>query len=429
VPAAFGVSDDFPLASISPSPSAVGDGSRRMGEPIPTMKVMAYMPQIRRYLFAVLAIAISVITVAACSSSGGSSSSSSSSSGSASPTGSASLSVSTGVQQAISLTKTLEQPFTSVGITTPVKGAIPTGKNIAIMVCGQPSCDVNYAYMSAAAKALGWTTTEYVAGPTPDKNSAAWNLVVQKAPSAVISIGFPMALWATQSKELAAKGIPVVECCTADSPGSNGVIAVINGTAAGMQGGKEQADWVVADSMGKADAVYLNISAYPILGEQALGFKDEMAKLCTTCTYNELDLNVAEVGTPAQTQAIVAYLQSHSKVKYIAAGDDDSLDGLPGALTAAGITGVKAIGLAPSSINLNYIKQGQVEVATIGFPNPELSWATIDVLARYFTHNSLAPDNTVLPRMILTTANFSNPNVIPVSTPSYQQNFLTLWGK
>jgi ribose transport system substrate-binding protein len=395
-----------------------------MGDPFPTMKVMVYMPQVRRYLFAVLTIAISVITLAACSSS-----SSSSSSSSASSTGSASLSVATGVQQAIALTRHLEQPFTSVGITTPVKGTIPAGKHIAIMVCGQPSCDVNYTYMSAAAKALGWTTTEYVAGPTPDKNAAAWNLVVQKAPSAVISIGFPMALWATQSKELEAKGIPVVECCTADSPGSNGVIAVINGTAAGRQGGAEQADWVVADSMGKADAVYLNIPAYPILGEQAQGFKNEMAKLCTTCTYNELDLNVADVGTPAQTQDIIAYLQSHHNVKYIAAGDDDSLDGLPDALNAAGLTDVKAIGLAPSTINLTYIKQGQVEVATIGFPNPELSWTTVDVLARYFTHNSLQPDNTVLPRMILTASNISNPNVIPVSTPSYQQDFLTLWGK
>jgi hypothetical protein len=31
--------------------------------------------------------------------------------------------------------------------------------------------------------------------------------------------------------------------------------------------------------------------------------------------------------------------------------------------------------------------------------------------------------------MILTASNISNPNVIPVSTPSYQQDFLTLWGK
>src|SRR6202007_2884686 len=100
------------------------------------------------------------------------------------------------------LTKQLEVPFTSVGITTPVKGTIPGGKHIAIMVCGQPACDINYTYMAAGAKALGWTTTKYVAGPTPDKNQAAWNLVVQKAPSAVISIGFPQALLAQPGKEL-----------------------------------------------------------------------------------------------------------------------------------------------------------------------------------------------------------------------------------
>jgi ribose transport system substrate-binding protein len=297
------------------------------------------------------------------------------------------------------------------------------------MVCGQPACDINYKFMTEAAQALGWTTQQYVAGPTPDKNKAAWDLVVQQQPDAVISIGFPQALWAEDSKKLAAKGIPVVQCCSADVPG-NGVIFVENGTDAGIQGGKQQADWVIADSQGKAKAVYLDIPAFPILGAQAKGFHDELTRLCPDCKYDKLDLNVADVGTPAEKQAIVGYLQSHPDVNYIAAGDDDSFQGVPAALQAAGLAKqVKAIGLAPSTANLNYIVNGQVEEATIAFPNPEISWASVDALARYFTKTPLEPAKVVMPRLILTKENIKDPNVIPISTPTYQQDFRKLWGK
>jgi ribose transport system substrate-binding protein len=375
-----------------------------------------------------------VIGLAACSSSkssaGGAANSGGSTTGSTTSSGTSSSSGDSGVQEAVSLVAGYSKPASSIPITQPVQGTVPTGKTVAIMVCGQPACDINFTYMTEAAKALGWNTKQYVAGPTPDKNKAAWDLVVQQQPDAVISIGFPQALWAQDSKKLAAKGIPVVECCTADTTG-NGVIFVENGPEAGTQGGKEQADWVVADSKGKANAVYLNIPAFPILGVQAAGFKSELARLCPSCKYNQLDLNVADVGTPAEKQAIVGYLQSHPDVNYIAAGDDDSFQGVPAALSAAGLgSKLKAIGLAPSTANLNYIVNGQVEEATIGFPNPEISWASVDALARYFTKTPLAPvAGVVMPRLILTKDNISDPNTIPVSTPSYQQDFLKLWGK
>jgi ribose transport system substrate-binding protein len=374
---------------------------------------------------AVAAAACAVVALSACSSTKSFAGSSSgggrgSSSGSSSP----------GVQAAATLVANYMKAAAQIPITQKVNATIPTGKNIAVMVCGQPACDINYTYMSAAAKELGWTAKQYVAGPTPDKNKAAWDLVVQQKPDAVISIGFPQALWAQDSKKLAAEGVPVVECCTADTPG-NGSLFVENGPEAGSQGGKEQADWVIANSNGKANAVYLNIPAFPILGIQAQGFHSELTRLCPGCKYNQLDLNVADVGTPAEKQAIVGYLQSHPNVNYIAAGDDDSFQGVPAALMAAGLgSKVKAIGLAPSTANLNYIKQGQVEEATIGFPNPEISWASVDALARIFTKTSLTPvQGVVMPRLILTKDNITDPNTIPVSTPSYQQDFLKLWGK
>jgi ABC-type sugar transport system substrate-binding protein len=376
-----------------------------------------------RRLAAVVAAATLAVSLAACSGSADSNQVESST-----PSDTADLPE--GVQEAISIVEENSTPPDALPVTEAIQGAIPTGKNIAIMVCGQPACDVNFGYMTEAAEHLGWTTKQYIAGPTPDKNKEAWDLVVQQKPDAVISIGFPQALWAENSKKLEAMGIPVVECCTADDAGENGVIFNENGPDSGVAGGALQADWVVADSQGKANAVYLDVPAFPILGLQAQGFEDEMKRLCPDCGYDKLDLNVADVGTPAEKQVIVSYLQSHPDVDYIVAGTDDSLQGAPAALSAAGLANrVKAIGLAPSEANLNYIKQGQVEVATIAFPRQELSWATVDALARHFTDNSLDPIDIVLPRLILTADNIEDPNTIPISTPSYQEDFLELWGK
>lgn len=317
----------------------------------------------------------------------------------------------------------------TIGIKTPVPGEIPTGKKIDFMMCGVPSCQAFIAPLKAAAKVLGWSVNVIVAGPTPDKTTAAWNLAVRNRPDAVVSSGFPSVMWAAQLKQLAKMKIPVVECCTTDKPG-NGIIFVDTSNSAGVLGGKMQADWVVADSNGRANAVYINIPAYPILASELAGFTAEYKKLCPSCRLAKYDQNVADVGTPAGTAKIVGYLQANPDVNYVVAGADDSLVGLPAALRAAGLGDkIKAIGLAPSTVNLNYIKNDQIEKATISFPNAEIAWKLMDVLARHFVGASLAPATSILPRRILTKDGIVDPNTLGPTTPTYAEEFKALWNK
>lgn len=331
--------------------------------------------------------------------------------------------------EAADLVKQYSAAPTSVGVTEPVPGEIPAGKKVTFMMCGAPSCQSFVEPFKKAAAALGWTADVITAGPTPDKVTEGWNLVVQNKPDAVISTGYPKAAWSSQLAKLKAAGIPVVECCTTDTA-EDGVIFVDTGAAAGAAGGKMQAAWVVAKSKGTPNAVYLNVPAYPIVKAELQGFTEEFKRLAPEGKMDTLDLNVGDFGTPAMTAAIVGYLQSHPDVTYIAAGSDDAYVGLPSALNAAGLgSRVKAVGLSPSTVNLNYIDTGQLETATVSFPHSEIVWKLMDVLARHFNNASLAPDEPMVPRRLLTKETIEDPNTLSPTVADYEDEFNKLWGK
>jgi ribose transport system substrate-binding protein len=381
--------------------------------------------QPRRLVVLLLALAALGALVAGCGSSEGSSSSSGGSTGSSGGSGSGSDSA--GVAEAKKLTAKYEEVPKSIGITEPVENPIPSGKTIMFMKCGNPSCDAFAEPLEEAAKLLGWNLKTAVAGPTPDKTTEAWNLAVREKPDAVISSGFPRTMWSKQLGELNALGIPVVDCCTTDKPGG-GVIFVETSVEAGELGGAQQADWTVAESNGEANALYINIPAFPILTSELEGFEAEFKKLCPECGLETYEQNVADLGQQTGVEKIVGYLRSHPDINYVVAGADDSLVGLPAALAAAGLNGkITAIGLSPSTVNLNYIVNEETEKATISFPTHEIGFKMMDILARYFSKSSLKPDEQNLPRRILTKEGIKNPNVLEPTTPTYEDEFKKLW--
>jgi ribose transport system substrate-binding protein len=386
-----------------------------------------------------LLLAVGVLA-AGCGSSDSSSSSSAAEAGTTAETGETDTAAETeggeaggaasgGLAEAEELAAKYEAQPKSIGITEPVGKPIPEGKEIMFMMCGIPSCQAFVEPVEKAASVLGWKVNVVVAGPTPDKTTQAWNLAVRDKPDAVVSTGFPETMWSKQLAELKSAGVPVVECCTTDSPG-NGVVFVDTNKDAGKLGGEYQAYWTVADSEGQANALYINIPAYPVLTAELEGFTEQFERLCPECTMETYDQNVADVGTPSGVEKIVGYLRSHPDINYLVAGADDSYVGLPAAIRAAGLSsGLKAIGLAPTTVNLNYIANEEVQAASISFPTAEIGWKMFDILARYFTKSSLKPDEQILPRRILTKEAIKDPDVIEPTTPTFEAEFEELWGK
>jgi len=316
----------------------------------------------------------------------------------------------------------------SIGITTKVPKPIPSGKTIDFQMCGAPACQAFEAPLQQAAATLGWKVKVNVAGPSPQLTASAWNTAVQDHPDAVISSGFPSALWSTQLAKLKAEGVPVVECCTQDKAG-NGILAVVHSFSAGSGGGKMMADWTIANGDGKAGTLFVNLPAYPIVAAEETGFTQEFSK-CPGCDVKIYAENVTDLGQSSGAAKIVSTLQANPSIKYIVAGDCDSYIGLPAALNSAGLGDkVQAICLDPNTPTQTYIKNGQVVKAAVSFPTDEIAWQWLDILSRHFVGASTAPDDVNMPLRILTAAAIANPNVLAPTTPTYKSDYLMLWGK
>jgi len=156
-----------------------------------------------RLRFAVVATVASLATLtAACGSSGGTGSSGPSSSSTAGSSGNSQL------QQVVQTTSS--RPA-SIGITAPVGKPIPKNKTIAALFCSIPSCTILNTYAQQAADALGWKLVKINIGLTPETVKAGWDQAVALHPDAIISAGFPPALYPSELKTLASENIPVIE--------------------------------------------------------------------------------------------------------------------------------------------------------------------------------------------------------------------------
>ena len=374
----------------------------------------------KRFVRALLAAVALVVVAAGCSSS---SNSGASSSPSASATASAAAAAGVTAARAV-VSSHLATPA-NIGISTKVPGKIPAGKVVAFLDCGTPACHQLYENFDVAAKFLHWTAKDVNSGDTPESVTNAWDQLVTNPPSAVVTSSQPDTEFASQMAALASKNVPVVDCCTVNVPHAN-LKVVSDGLNAVKVQAQLQAAWVVANSGGKGSAVWLATPAFPVLAAAQTQFQTYLKQYCPTCGFGSLPINVTEIGTSALPTAIVGYLRAHPSVKYVAAGFDDEFIGLPAALSAAGMSGsVKLIGSDPGATELPYLKSGQ-EAASVTFPAGSTMFLLADALARTFAGASVAPDDIVLPRQLVTGTTLPSVTV-PPDLPNYQQQFEALW--
>ena len=377
---------------------------------------------------AVAGLAATALIAAGCGSSSSSSSSATTAGSNAAATSSASSGGSDAVQKAAQaqISQYLSAP-TSIVQTTPVPSKPPAGKTIAVMDCGVPACTAWANDAVAAAKTLGWNAEHINQGVSPNTIQAAWNQVVAHPPSAVLTIGIPQVAFAKQAAVLQSKNIPVVNSEVAGAPG-NDVLTVIDGDAATHLVGKEQADWVLAQRGSKADAVYITSPEFPVIAQTMAGFKAEYNKLCPSCKLSTLTISAAELGTSQPTTDVMGYLRSHPTVNYIAVGEDELGSAIPPALSSAGMGDkVNMVGTAGGPAEYTQIKNGSPYRADVIFPSFEDAWTCVDVLVRHFENQSIAPDNKVLARWLLTKQTLPTTTSFFPEVKDYQAQFKQLW--
>jgi ribose transport system substrate-binding protein len=385
----------------------------------------------RKVLACVAALGLTV-ALAACSSSSKSGAASSAvttttAAASASDTSTATQAATDpGVATATALLNKYSSAPASLGITTPVAN-IPTGKKIDVLDCGSPSCADQSKAFKAAAAVLGWSVTDISDGSSPDTVNNAWQQVERNLPDGVVMASQPTSVYASALAVMASHNIPVVDCCSDNTPTSALKLSAAGEDDIQLRANLMAAE-VIVDSKGTGSAFWVSTPAFPSLVLMEKDFDNYLKTNCAKCApAGSLPIAATDIGSPTLPTKIVGYVRAHTGTNYIVGGFDDELIGLPAAISQAGLTGVKVIGENPTATTLPYIKAG-TELASVTFPLDEYQWLEADALARLFVGASVTPDEVTLPLEMITTSSVTDLTA-PPQIPNYQGLFKQLWGK
>ncbi|HEY2165727.1 MAG TPA: substrate-binding domain-containing protein [Jatrophihabitantaceae bacterium] len=316
---------------------------------------------------------------------------------------------------------------TSIGISTPVSGAVPTGKTIDYLQCGAPSCKDAGDYLELATQAVGWTLKRVDAGISAETVKAAWGQAVTDKPDGVIASGFPRVLFESELAKLKAMNIPVVDEIVGDAAG-NGLSLVLADPTDQAATGTRLAQYVLKQNNGKAfEALSVITSAYTSLVNQDKAFGTAITSVCATCKVDHLDVPITSLGTDLPTR-VTSYLSAHPKVKWVYVGFSDMVTGLPAALKAAGLGDVKLVTYDGNPTTQAYLKNGQSLVAMDQYPAPEIQWRAVDFFIRTMLGEDTAVDSAhTLPAWVIEGAQVPSTTGSFPAVADYQTQYKALW--
>lgn len=324
-----------------------------------------------------------------------------------------------------------EQNPTSVGMTTALPEAPPTGKSIIALTNTIPVSLYQAKAEEAAAQLLGWKFSEISNGATAATAVGAFDAALARKPSAILFGGFDPSIFRNEIAKAKAEGIALVSAATSnDQP--PGVLADVGGVSTVSLDAKVLAAYFVVQSGGEGHAAVFNIAAFPILTAFVDSFTSSVKTWCQKCTTEVVNQQISDIGvnTPAN---VVATLQRNPAIKWAVFSNGDLAQGVSSAVKTAGLSGIKIVGEVPSQSDLAAIKSGD-EDAWVGYPTAVQGWRIMDVVARYFTKAGLTfadATDAPLPAQLITAHNVNSIVVgsdrYYIGVAGYQNQFAKLW--
>lgn len=173
--------------------------------------------------------------------------------------------------------------------------------------------------------------------------------------------------------------------------GCESVTAVV--TAPFNVAGRAAADWIIADSGGKANT--LIVGGSDILPSPATidTMTKEFDENCAECTYTVINIPVADWNTKTQTE-IQAALQANPAIDYVYVLYDAMVAGAVPAVETLGRTDVKIGSYNGSPFALDFIAQGDIVAFNVGEDTPGIGYAAMDQAFRILTGNATVQTRT-----------------------------------
>ena len=315
----------------------------------------------------------------------------------------------------------------------PTTGPKPVPGKTIVFVSNDESNDANHAWGLAiveAAKMIGWKASVIDGKATPTGWINAFDQAIALKVDGIITSADAKSL-PDAIKEATSRGIPIVGIHAVALPGPNPELGLFTNIQEDPRDiGKAQADWVIADSNGKAKVVVTSHNEFAIAETKSRAVEARL-KQCVDCKIMEYSSTpIAEVAQ-RQPQLVLSWVQRFGLPLYITAVADYTLDFQVPALRSAGVDPkqVKLIGADGQRSAYDRIRTGQFQTVTVSEPVEEQGYQAVDEMNRAF--NKTPASSFVQPPYLVTPDNVNaeggnksqfNP------TNGYKEHYLKIWG-
>ena len=226
-------------------------------------------------------------------------------------------------------------------------------------------------------------------------------------------------------------GIPVIGMLTTSSehepwPGTAG-----EASYSYYKSGQLLAAYSIANNDGPVHGVFMDTSEYKEVAFEKKGYFDTFALLCAECTLQYADTLVGTMKQQAQTQTPVLLQRFPETNWFFPAYDVMATFVIPGIKEAGFGDKVRVASINAVNTNLQFILDGNVQVADAGIPNNWMGWAGVDSMLR----GMVDPAHPVTTETPFRLFDKSNLNGVDVNSQDalfpgvdYRAEYKKLWG-
>jgi ribose transport system substrate-binding protein len=376
-------------------------------------------PFVRRVSTGAAVVAVLLTGVVACSSG------KSSSTASATIPGGTAVSAPDMAKEKTFLAQYLQAP-TRIGVSTPFPSAPPKGKTFVYLHCDIPQCQFEAEGVQAAAAALGW---KFKSVPfqlaSPASLVAAMNTALQYHPIAISFSGLPEAVWQSEVPVYAAAHVAIIPLSVGLTQPSPAIPGAIGGSADAQREGRILAAWFISNSNGHGHALLVNVPGIGALKTVGTDFQAEVSQNCPGCSVTTIQVTVPQFSTDGGVPAAVSALQKDPSLKYLITEQGDSDQGLPAALSGAGLSNIQIAGAYPSTTAIGYLRDGTA-AGFVNLPRREVGWMEVDIAALYSLGINPATAG-LIPAQFLTRSTVTATSATDELPSDYQAQYKALW--
>lgn len=337
--------------------------------------------------------------------------------------------------QALIEEATTSTPADFSGPDTPV--AAPKDVKVGVITCLSilSGCVSPAKGAQEAAKTLGWQVRVFDGGGTPDKQNAQMLNALSWGADIILNIAIDPNAVQDGLRAAQRAGVPV-------GAGSNG-LASPNPTIQPSSGklgyafdvspdyaalGKKTAQWIIGDSGGKANILVYSDKTFPSVLALQKGLLEGL-KECSGCTVQPLEYFTGNQVAQVLPQSVVSQLRSKTEVNYVFLPYDPAAAAVVPAIDQAGFgQRVKLVSVLGSEENVNFVREGRVQVADAAYDNLYMGFAMLDQAARLLTKADIVePQGENLPFVVLDQTNAPDSGADWHASFDYATKFSELW--